>query len=63
MNERDGKTGRFLGIPYDWRKPTRARLKSGVWDPEDRRLLVPKVFGWGYGINVYEVLRRIRLLR
>lgn len=63
MDEPDGKTGRFLGIPYDWRKPTRPRLKGGIWNPEDRRVFVPKVFGWGYGVNIVEILRRLRLLR
>ena len=63
MGEPDVKRGGFLDIPYDWRKPTRARLKVGVWDPQDRWLLVPKVFRWGYGVNVREVLRRLRLPR
>jgi hypothetical protein len=57
------KTGRFLGIPYDWRKPTLGRLKRGVWDPEQRRRLIPKVYGWGYGINLYEVARRLHLAK
>jgi hypothetical protein len=57
----DDKTGRFLGIPYDWRKPTLERLKRGAWDPEQRRILIPKVYGWGYGINFYEVARRLHL--
>ncbi len=57
------KTGTFLGLPYDWRRPTPARLKRGIWDPEDRRVLVPKAYGWGYGINLHEVARRLRLVR
>ncbi len=57
------KTGRFLGIPYDWRRPTPERLKRGIWDPVDRRVFVPKVYGWGYGINLYEVARRLHLVR
>ena len=46
------KTGTFLGLPYDWRRPTPERLKRGIWDPEGRRVLVPKAYGWGYGINL-----------
>jgi len=50
-----------MGVPYDWRRPTRARIKSRWWNPKDRRLFTPKSYGWGYDINVYELLRRLRL--
>ena len=56
-------TGRFLGIPYDWRVPTPARMKARWWNREDRRLLTPKVFGWGWTINLYQLLRRLGLMR
>jgi hypothetical protein len=58
----DHKTGRFLGLPYDWRKPTRARLKRGVWNPDERRVFVPKVYGWGYGVNFHELARLLGLI-
>ena len=58
----DHKTGRFLGLPYDWRKPTRARLKRGVWNPDERRVFVPQVYGWGYGVNFYELAHRLGLI-
>ncbi len=57
------KTGRFLGLPYEWRRPTPERLKRGFWDPHDRRVFVPKVYGWGYGLNLHEVARRLGLVR
>jgi hypothetical protein len=57
------KTGTFLGMPYDWRRPTVARLKSRWWNRGDRRIFTPKSFGWGYDINVAEVARRLRLRR
>ena len=50
------KTGRFPGIPYDWRRPTAARVKSRWWNPDEPRLLTPKSFGWGYDLNLYRVL-------
>jgi hypothetical protein len=31
----DDKTGRFLGLPYDLRRPTWQRIKLGVWNPDD----------------------------
>jgi uncharacterized membrane protein len=52
------KRGTFLGIPYDWRRPTVRRVKSRWWNPSDRRLFTPKAFGWGWDINVARLLRR-----
>jgi hypothetical protein len=56
-------TGKLAGMPYDLRKPTVARLKSRWWNPNDHRVFTPKTFGWGYDINLYEVGRRMRLIR
>lgn len=61
MSER--KPRRFLGIPYDWRSPTMARIKERSWNPNDRRIFTPKTFGWGYSINFYELGRRLGILR
>ncbi|HEY2777207.1 MAG TPA: DUF5808 domain-containing protein [Gaiellaceae bacterium] len=51
-------TGQFLGIPYDWRRPTVARAKSRLWNPDDPRVFTPRWFGWGYDINFARLLRR-----
>ena len=48
MARKKRRTGTFLGIPYDWRRPTRARLKSRWWNRNDSRLFTPKTFGWGW---------------
>ena len=53
---------RFLGIPYDWRRPTWERVKRGWWNPEDPHVLVPKVFGWGWSFNLHALARRIGLV-
>ena len=37
------KTGKLLGIPYEWRRPTVARTKARWWNPDDPRLVTPKV--------------------
>jgi hypothetical protein len=52
------KTGKFLRIPYDWRRPTRARVRQRWWNPGDPRLFTPKSWGWGYDINLARLLRR-----
>ena len=52
-------TGKFLGVPYDWRrKGFASRLKQRWWNPRDSRVFTPKAFGWGYDINLARVLRR-----
>ncbi|MBW3634728.1 MAG: hypothetical protein KY456_17045 [Chloroflexi bacterium] len=56
-------TGRFLGMPYDWRRTTWARIKERLWNPHDRRLVTPKGFGWGYDLNLYELLARVGIVR
>lgn len=56
------KTGRFLGIPYDWRAPTWTVIKERMWNPNDPRIFTPHVFGWGWSINVYQLLHRLGLI-
>jgi hypothetical protein len=52
--------GRLIGVPYDFRFPTLARLKQRMWNPRERRLITPQVFGIGWGVNAYELVRRLR---
>lgn len=54
------KTGKFLGVPYDWRRPTVARVKERWWNPGDPRLFTPKVYGWGWDVNLARLLGRRR---
>ena len=48
-------TGKFLGVHYDWRRPTAERFKERLWNPEDRRVFTPRAYGWGYSINFYRL--------
>jgi hypothetical protein len=59
MSERSDEpgTGRFLGVPYDWRSPTVARYKLRLWNPHEPRLIVPRAWGWGYDINFARLFR------
>jgi len=57
------RRGKFLGVPYDWRRPTAARFKLRWWNPDDRRLVTPRAFGWGYDFNLAEATRRLGLRR
>ena len=56
-------TGKFLGVPYDWRWPTLARYKSRWWNTRDRRIGMPRAFGWGWDFNLAEIARRLGLRR
>ncbi|MBW4078690.1 MAG: hypothetical protein HIU84_09330 [Acidobacteria bacterium] len=42
-----------MGVPYDLRRPSAKRLKSRLFNPDDRRLFPPKAFGVGWTVNVY----------
>ena len=55
--------GVLLGIPYDLRTPTMGRVKERFWNPADPRMLTPKVFGWGYSVNIPAVLLRMGIRR
>lgn len=61
MTENKDKTGTWLGVPFDWRRPTVARVRERWWNADDPRLFTPKTFGWGYDVNLREAARRLRL--
>jgi Family of unknown function (DUF5808) len=46
--------GKVLGIvPYDFRPPTWERIRRAYWNTDDPRLFTDRVFGVGWGINLY----------
>jgi hypothetical protein len=55
--------GKFLGIPYNWRRPSGDDMGIGAWDPDDDRVFTPKNFGWGYTVNFAALWRRVRRRR
>ena len=55
---KEPRTGKFLGTPYDWRRPTLARVKERWWNPAEPRLFVPKAYGWGWAINLARLAGR-----
>jgi hypothetical protein len=53
------KHGKFLGVvPYDFRRPTLARVKERMWNPEDERIITPRDFGIGWTLNLYQLRSR-----
>lgn len=50
--------GWFKGLPFNWSRLSAQDVGKGMWDPDDRRLLTPKNFGWGYGLNLAALFKR-----
>jgi hypothetical protein len=51
--------GKIAGfVPYDLRPPTLARARERLWNPADRHVFVPTVFGVGWTINFGHLLKR-----
>lgn len=55
MASNGDKTGTFLGVPYNWNKPTVEREKNTWWDPETDKFVVPRAYGWGYAFNLAKI--------
>jgi len=56
------RQGTFWGMPYDWRAPTSERIRERLWNKNSHKLFTPKVFGWGYDINFYELFHHRKVL-
>lgn len=52
--------GRIARVPYDLRRPTLSRVKERLWNPNDRRLFTPQVFGVGWTVNLHRLLGLVR---
>ena len=47
-------------VPYDLRRPTVARIRERMWDPEGAHLLSPRALGVGWTVNVGRIVRLVR---
>lgn len=54
---------RLLGVPIELRGVTNRRVRSRIWDPADPDLVVPRLAGAGWTVNVGAVAVRLGLLR
>jgi uncharacterized membrane protein len=52
--------GRIYGVPYDFRVPTADRVRDRLWNPDDERIIVPHVFGIGWTVNAYQIVKQFR---
>ncbi|MFE1293975.1 DUF5808 domain-containing protein [Streptomyces sp. NPDC058731] len=56
-------TGRVLGLPYDFRRPSLEKIAREFWDPSSDAFFTPHAFGVGYGVNLARVARELRRSR
>lgn len=54
--------GKVLGIPYDFHPSTLRNSRKRWWNPDEPRIIVPKTFGLGYDLNLYQLRRQRPLL-
>ncbi|HJX13452.1 MAG TPA: hypothetical protein VJ377_08000 [Dehalococcoidales bacterium] len=54
--------GKLGFIPYDFRFPTVERLREAYWNPDSDRIFTPEVWGIGWGINLYALLEKMRVI-
>ena len=47
--------GTVLGVPYDFRPPTLARLKAAWWNENEPRMFLPRDFGVGWSVNLHHL--------
>jgi Family of unknown function (DUF5808) len=55
-----GRVWRF--VPYDFRLPTWERVRESLWAPDNPHIVIPRVFGVGWTVNVgrvYAVLKSL----
>lgn len=51
--------GKFLFVPFEFRVPTIQRVRERLWNPDNDSLFTPHVFGVGWSLNLYQVLKRL----
>lgn len=54
---------RILGVPVETRGPVSAEVRSRTWDPANPRLVVPRLFGLGWTLNLGALAVRLGLIR
>jgi len=52
--------GKVVGVPYDLRAPSLARLVSGLWEPDNPAIIVGKGYGVGWSVNLAALAARVR---
>ena len=54
---------RVLGLPVETRGLVSAKVRSRIWNPESPRLVVPRLLGVGWTLNLGALAVKLRLIR
>lgn len=54
---------RVLGLPVETRGPVSAQVRSRTWDPANPHLVVPRLFGIGWTLNLGALAVKLGLIR
>lgn len=55
--------GRVLGMPYDFRGASVDRIGNRLWNTEDPRIFMPRLFGLGWTVNFGALAVKLHLIR
>ncbi|MBI4898954.1 MAG: hypothetical protein HY829_00590 [Actinobacteria bacterium] len=61
--DEEGEAPTVFGVPWETRGPTDPAVRSRIWDPADPRVLVPRMFGLGWTVNLGAVAVQLGLIR
>lgn len=62
-DEPQSEQGRVFGVPFDTRGATDAGVRGRIWAPSEPRILVPRLLGLGWTVNLGALAVRLGLLR
>ena len=51
----------FLGMPMNW-EWNPGKMIRNMWNPDDDRILLPKVFGIGWDVNGHALMQRMGVI-
>ena len=51
-DERTWHGSLFGWLPYDFRRPTLQRVRDTFWAPDNPKVVMPRVYGIGWDLNV-----------
>jgi hypothetical protein len=60
--ERNVRGEAFGVVPYDFERPSLAKIRDRMWNPASDRIFMPKAFGIGWDLNLAALKRRYPLL-
>lgn len=61
--EEEPEEATVFGVPWETRGPTDPVVRSRIWDPTSTRILVPRMFGLGWTVNLGAAAVRLGLIR